>query len=203
MIVLLAVAVIVVGFLIFRATTPGSSARATATPANVASLQSGSHGAKRAVAAPRAKPTPTVALAVIQRRTQLKNRKQYAASIVPTLARTASAFDQAAGAASRAAGNFDALQAQCTSWGSKILALETQYEGIPHPYVWWSPAGTLHHQTSGIFHYMLGAIQNCQEAIQSSDSDGAATAVSQMATGARDMHAQVNYARYLATQRGI
>ncbi|HEX6507030.1 MAG TPA: hypothetical protein VF221_05295 [Chloroflexota bacterium] len=200
MIIVLVVAVILVGVLIFRATRANSTAKPPATNRNhttIASAQAGKHTAAKHPAVPKAKPTLTVHQ--IQVQTMRTDRKHYAASIVPTLDRSARMFDQAAGAAASASANFDSLQQSCTYWGTKIDAASIQYEGIPHPYVWWSPAGTLHHQTSGIYHYMLGAIQNCQEAVQATDSDAAATAVSQMASGAHSMHNQENYTRYLAT----
>jgi hypothetical protein len=126
-------------------------------------------------------------------------RKHYAAQIVPVIDRSTHIFDAAARDVASANGNFDALQQSCSSWGGKAISIEAQYEGIPHPYVWWTPAGTLHHQVSGVYHYMLGAIQNCQEAVQATDSDASSAAISQMTTAAQDLHNQENYARYLAT----
>jgi len=100
----------------------------------------------------------------------MRQRKHYAARIVPVIDRSTRIFDGAARGATSANGDFNALESACSYWGGKVQTSDAEYEGVPHPYVWWSPAGTLHHQVSGVFHYMLGAIQNCQESVQATDS---------------------------------
>jgi hypothetical protein len=97
--------------------------------------------------------------------------------------------------------SFGALSSTCASYTTRIEVVEYEYEGVPHPYPWWTPVGTLHHRISGIYHYSLGAMQNCLEAVAISDTGTASLALSEMSTGARDLHAMDQYARYLAAQR--
>lgn len=198
MVALVAVAIIVVAAFVFRAS------RAKSTAASPAHLAAGARITHRGPGAHRTKPrdhTSAAALTTdqLRARTMNKQRKHYAARIVPEMDRSTHVFDGAARGVATADGNFDTLQQSCSYWGGKVVAIEAAYEGVPHPYVWWSPAGTLHHQVSGVYHYMLGAIQNCQEAVQSTDFSASSTAVSQMAAAAQDLHTHENFARFLAT----
>jgi hypothetical protein len=197
MIMLLAVAVVVVAVFVFRAARAKSTASAPphASGKGAKLVGRGVHNSL-----PQTHKTPK-ALTASQLRARAMNtqRKHYAARIVPVLDRSTHIFDAAARGAASANPNFDALQQSCSSSGGKAVSIEAQYEGVPHPYVWWTPAGTLHHQVSGVYHYMLGAIQNCQEAVQATDTDASSAAISQMATAARNLHNEENYARYLAT----
>jgi hypothetical protein len=195
---LVAIAVIIVAFFLFRA----SRAKSTATaPAHATVARVTKHPAAVAHRAKaRKRQTPKVLTpAQLQARAMANQRKRYAARIVPVMDRSTHIFDGASHGIASANGNFNALQQQCSYWGPKVQTIEAEYEGIPHPFVWWTPAGTLHHQVSGDYHYMLGAIQNCQEAIQGTDSDASAVAVSQIAAAAQNLHNRENYARYLAT----
>jgi hypothetical protein len=193
MIFLLAVAVIVVAVVVFRATrsTANSPARTAASGKHRIS-----HARHSGLPAPKATRTPTTHQ--LQVRAMRLERKQYAARIVPVMDRSTHIFDGAARAAASANGDFNALQRSCSYWGGKVETISGAYEGVPHPYAWWTPSGTLHHTVSGVYHYMLGAIQNCQESVQATDSAASSTAISQMAAAARSLHNDENYARYLA-----
>lgn len=178
-----------------RATTP-STAAIRAAPTST--TKHGAHTARTVKGKSPAVPkTPTAGEARLQ--ALHAQRKAYAAQIVPVMDRTTHIFDGAARAVALVSSNFDTLQQSCSYWGGRVEAAAGEYEGVPHPFVWYSPAGTLHHQVSGVYHYMLGAIQNCQEAVQATDSGASATAISQMAAAAQDLHNRENYARYLAT----
>jgi hypothetical protein len=197
MIMLLAAAIIVVAVFLFRATRAKSTATAPAHTASTVAKHAGRgvhHSQPQSHKAPKA-----LTASQVRARAMDNQRKHYAARIVPVIDRSTHIFDAAARGVASANGNFDALQQSCSYWGGKAVSIEAQYEGVPHPYVWWTPAGTLHHQVSGVYHYMLGAIQNCQEAVQATDSDASSAAVSQMTTAAHNLHNQENYARYLAT----
>jgi hypothetical protein len=198
MILLIAVAVIIVALFLFRASRAKSTATSAAHPtaSTVAKHPARAvHGVK-----PRSHKHAKPLTAAQQRAGTLsKRRKVYAARIVPVMDRSSRVFDGAVHAVSAASGNFDTLQRSCSYWGGRVEAIEGEYEGVPHPYLWWTPAGTLHHQVSGIYHYMLGAIQNCQEAVQATDSSASSAAISEMATAARNLHNQENVARYFAT----
>jgi hypothetical protein len=198
MILLVAVAVIIVAFLLFRA----SRAKSTATaPPHVTAARVTKHSpaAVHRSRTPAHKAPKPLTPAQLRARAMTKQRKHYAARIVPVMDRSSRIFDGAAKGVASANGDFNALQQSCTYWGPKVQTIESEYEGIPHPFLWWTPAGTLHHQVSGDYHYMLGAIQNCEEAVQGTDSDASSVAVSQIAAAARNLHNRENYARYLAT----
>ncbi len=189
-----AAAVVIVAVVVFRATRP-----TTATPNHTAARTNrAGHGAHHSRAAAR-KPTVAPTAHQLQVAAMMRQRKHYAARIVPVIDRSTRIFDGAARGATSANGDFNALESACSYWGGKVQTSDAEYEGVPHPYVWWSPAGTLHHQVSGVFHYMLGAIQNCQESVQATDSGESSTAISQMAAAAQNLHNKENYARYLAT----
>lgn len=195
MLLLVAIAAIIVAYFVFRATRSTSTAT---SPPHATAVTKHRTGASHHAAASK-HPTPAAPTeAQIQAREMKLQRKRYAARIVPVLDRSTRLFDGAARAVASVNGNFNKLQQTCSYWGGKVLTIDAAYEGIPHPYPWYSPTGTLHHQVSGVFHYMLGAIQNCQEAVQATDSGASSTAVSQMATAARNLHNLESYARYLA-----
>jgi hypothetical protein len=198
MIILVAGVVIVVAVFLFRAySTKSTASSPTHASANTVTKHSG-HSGHRSRAQSLKPPTAPTA-DQLRSRAMNNQRKHYAARIVPVMNRSTHIFDGAARGAALANGNFDTLQQSCSNWGGRVEAIEAEYEGVPHPYVWWTPAGTLHHQVSGVYHYMLGAIQNCQEAVQATDSDASSTAVSQMVTAAQNLHNQENYARFVAT----
>ena len=194
MFLITAVAIVIVAIVVFRATRSNSSN----PPQTVASTTHSGHAARRPVS-PAPKPTKPPSTSQIQARAMQLERKHYAARIVPVIDRSTHIFDSAASRVASSNGDFNALQRSCSYWGGKVDSIDAAYEGVPHPYVWWTPAGTLHHRVSGIFHYMLGAIQNCQESVQATDSAQSASAISDMSTAARDLHNVENYARYLAT----
>lgn len=194
MIAITAVAIVIVAVVVFRATRSNS----TNAPRAAASANRAGH-ASHHTKSPAAKPTKALTTYQLQVRAMRTERKHYAARIVPVIDRSTRVFDAAARGAASANSDFNALEQSCSYWGGKVVAIEASYEGIPHPYVWWTPAGTLHHQVSGVFHYMLGAIQNCEESVQSTDAGASASALAEMATAARKLHSTENYARYLAT----
>jgi hypothetical protein len=194
MVLLMAIAVVVVAVVVFRATRSTSSTPPQAA-ASVKHVKHASHRSK--AAAP--KPTKAPTAQQLRAKALISERKHYAARIVPVMDRSTHIFDGAARRAASVNGNFNALEQSCSYWGGKVETIEAAYEGIPHPYVWWTPAGTLHHQVSGVYHYMLGAIQNCQESVQATDTGASSSAISEMATAARNLHNAENYARYLAT----
>ena len=194
MILLVIAIVVVAGIFIFRATRASSTAKSASRVATVTPHNRAHRAAKRTI-----RVAPTSTSAQLAQQLAIRQRKTYAAHIVPLLDRSARVFDTAAHAAASAGGNFGSLQQLCSYWGGKVEANQQAYEGVPHPYVWWSPVGTLHHRVSGIFHYMLGAIQNCQEAVQATDSPLSDQATSQMASAAQQLHDVENYSRFLAT----
>ena len=65
----------------------------------------------------------------------------YAGRIVAVLDSSAPVFDQAASRASSTQG--PDLADLCNQYGSEINILESQFEGVPHPYAWYSRAGWL------------------------------------------------------------
>ncbi len=194
MILLMAVAVVIVAVVVFRATRPNS----THQPRTAARANRAGHAAHH-TNSPAPKPTKAPTTYQLQVTAMRIERKQYAARIVPVIDRSAHVFDATVRGATSANSNFNALEQSCSYWGGRVEAIEASYEGVPHPYVWWTPAGTLHHQVSGVFHYMLGAIQNCEESVQATDSGASASAISEMSTAAGNLHSEENYARYLAT----
>jgi hypothetical protein len=66
--------------------------------------------------------------------------------------------------------------------------LMARADGVPHPYAWYSPVGTFHHRVMGTYHYMLGALEQCQTAGDTQDSAEAAGAISDVATAASQLH---------------
>lgn len=193
MILLLAIAIVVVAVVVFRASR--STAKGPASTA-ASAKHATSHARHSGSPAPKATRPPTAHQ--LQVRAMKVERKHYAARIVPVIDRSTHIFDGAARAVASVNGNFNALETSCSYWGGKVETIEGAYEGVPHPYAWWTPSGTLHHQVSGVYHYMLGAIQNCQESVQATDSAASSTAISQMAAAAQSLHNDENYARYLA-----
>lgn len=195
LLVVVVVVAVIAAVVVFRATRSTSTAKAKPHPTSGTVEQRTQHKPKPP--AHRVPPTPTEAQR--QQNAMIAQRKHYAARIVPTLDRSARIFDGAARGIASANGDFTSLQRACTYWGDKVQATQAQYDGIPHQFIWWTPAGALHHRVSGAYHYMQGAIQNCQEAVQATDSGVASDAVSQVQAGAGSLHSVENYARYLAT----
>jgi hypothetical protein len=125
------------------------------------------------------------------------DRKAYAANLLPVLDHTRGVFDQAA-RATASAGSLGALGSQCTNYGSRASILETQVEGVPHPFVWYSPAGTLHHNILGIYHQMEGGAQACQTGAANGEGDAASAGVSDMNGAMHSMRRMDDYVRWLS-----
>jgi hypothetical protein len=114
-------------------------------------------------------------------------RSKYAAQLVPVLDASVRLFDQTSSGVSTSA-DLSQLVPLCTNDGNQIATLETRADGVPHPYAWYSPVGTFHHQVLGVYHYMLGALEQCQTAGDSQDSAEAAGSIADVATAARQLH---------------
>lgn len=121
----------------------------------------------------------------------------YAGRIVAVLDSSAPVFDQAASRASSTQG--PDLADLCNQYGSEINILESQFEGVPHPYAWYSRAGWLHHTNAGVFHQMLGALQQCQTAVSNDDAAAVSAVVSDVQSAATQMRQSAGYARWLSS----
>jgi hypothetical protein len=124
-------------------------------------------------------------------------RKQYSGQLLPILDRSRAVFDQAARSTASTYG-LGALQGVCGRVGNRVAILQDQIEGVPHPFVWYSPAGTLHHNILGIYHAMAGSALACQTAAGNGESDGAASAVADIAAQDHSIRHMDDYVRWLS-----
>jgi hypothetical protein len=124
---------------------------------------------------------------------------RYAVKLLPILDVSTHVFDQAVSAAATSASD-SSLESVCNQYGDQITILASQFDGVPHPWPWYTAAGYMHHNWIGIYHYMLGAIQDCQTSLQMGDNGQAATAISDMKTADSNIHSADNYARWLTHQ---
>jgi hypothetical protein len=109
-------------------------------------------------------------------------------------------FDKASSAVSTSP-DLSQLVPLCTNYGNTITMQEARADGIPHPYAWYTPVGTLHHEMMGVYHYMLGALEQCQTAGDTQDSAEAAGSIADVATAARQLHQLDGRTHALAARR--
>ena len=121
---------------------------------------------------------------------------RYAVQILPVLDRSVVEFDRAVADASGIA-DPSALDGACGNHGTQVNILASYFDGVPHPWPWYSALGSLHHDAMGAYHYMLGALQACQTAASSGDGTGIQSSVSDMSAAAAQMHSTDNYVRSL------
>ncbi len=57
---------------------------------------------------------------------------------------------------------------------TRIGILESQADGVPHPYMWYHPVGLLHHRVMGVYHRMRGSLLACQNALSADGNVSAA-----------------------------
>lgn len=93
------------------------------------------------------------------------------------------------------------LGSLCGAFNSQVDLLQQEYTGIPYSRAWYTKVGTMHHWIEGLYHTMLGALQQCQTAASNQDYNAAATAKSDMAWAATRMQQQDAHVRWLAHQR--
>ena len=123
-----------------------------------------------------AKPRPTVNPGVAALRS-------YSRQIFPKLNRSILIFDHAARDTANAGGR---LTDVCTYYATRVDFLEGQADGVPHPYMWYTPVGLLHHRILGVYHDMRGALQGCED-IYTNGGD-VSTSLSDISTAAQEMH---------------
>lgn len=126
-------------------------------------------------------------------------QRSYARHILPLLDMSARSFGRAE-AAVNAAG-VSQLGSVCGTFNGQVDLLQQEYTGIPYSRAWYTRVGTMHHWIEGIYHNMLGALQQCQTAASNGDYGAAATAKSDMATATAQMQQQDAHVRWLAHQR--
>lgn len=124
------------------------------------------------------------------------HRAEFARHVLPTLYRATPVFDRAAGDAANASGDLTALQQVCSNYGTRITTLAAQVEGVPHPWAWYTAAGTWRHDLIGVYHYMLGALQQCETAASDGDGASAGSAISDIGAAAQQLHQQVGLGQY-------
>lgn len=124
---------------------------------------------------------------------------RYAVKILPVLDASTRVFDSAVAAAATGASD-SALDSTCSQYGDQISILASEFDGVPHPWPWYTQPSSMHHNFMGVYNYMLGAIQSCQTAVASGDNSTAASAISDMKTADDDMHNADNYTRWLTHQ---
>jgi hypothetical protein len=120
----------------------------------------------------------------------------YARAILPTLSSSVPVFDHAVRDARRAGHR---LTAVCSYYATRIDLLEGRADGVPHPYMWYTPVGLLHHRMLGVYHDMQGALGGCQDVFATGGD--VPTVLSDIAKGAQEMRRlaydvwRVNYSR--------
>jgi hypothetical protein len=125
--------------------------------------------------------------------------RDYAEKLIPIVDRSTRVFDKITGDAARMP-NLSALSSSC-SHGTNLIGIQENYvDGVPHPYLWYSSAGQLHHQLLGIYHDMLSAAGVCQTTAGNGDQSGASGAVRDMANTAHRLHRISSRLHQLASQ---
>lgn len=93
------------------------------------------------------------------------------------------------------------LGSVCGTFNGQVDLLQQEYAGIPYSTAWYTQVGTMHHWIEGLYHTMLGALQQCQTAASNGDYGAAATAKSDMAGVTLRMQQQDAHVRWLAHRR--
>jgi hypothetical protein len=142
-------------------------------------------------------PTPTgQTLAQIKQKLQHDQLVSFARAILPDLMKSAATIDHTAAAVATAHSRLTQFNI-CNADSDKVDTQRLEAESVQ-----WPPGGTparkWRHKIIGIYHLYFGAIVECRNAFDTSDSGQAASAVSDLATTARQMTAEENYARSLA-----
>lgn len=127
------------------------------------------------------------------------DQRAYARHILPLLDISARTFGRAESATNAA--DVSQLGSVCGAFNGQVDLLQQEYAGIPYSRAWYTRVGTMHHWIEGLYHTMLGALQQCQTAASNGDYGAAATAKSDMAGVTVQMQQQDAHARWLANQR--
>lgn len=93
--------------------------------------------------------------------------QSYAHGLVAVLRRTRAAFDGAAAAVGNAGP--DSVDSVCNSYGTQITILESMADGVPHPGAWYQSVSSLHRNLLGLYHDILGGLQDCQTGAENGD----------------------------------
>lgn len=125
--------------------------------------------------------------------------RAYARHILPVLDMSTRTFNRAV-AATNAAG-VSQLGSVCGNFNGQVDLLQQEYTGIPYSRAWYTRVGTMHHWIEGLYHTMLGALQQCQTAASNTDYGAAATAKADMASVTSQMQQKDARVRWLAHQR--
>jgi hypothetical protein len=126
-------------------------------------------------------------------------QRSYARHILTLLDMSARTFGRAESAVN-AAGDSQ-IGSVCGSFNGQVDLLQQEYTGIPYSRAWYTQVGTMHHWIEGLYHTMLGALQQCQTAASNGDYGAAATTKSDMAGATTRMQQQDAHVRWLAHRR--
>lgn len=127
-------------------------------------------------------------------------RRRYALAIVPVLDQSGHQFDQAVRAVVASPG-LEAVGSPCQMFGDQVTAAGQSFDGVPHPHVWYSPVGQLHHSIMGIYNSMSGALVACQTAVDNGDSEALSIATSDMSNATAELHRMDRYVLWLSHHR--
>lgn len=127
-------------------------------------------------------------------------RREYALAIVPVLDQSGRQFDQVVRAVV-ASSDLQTVGPTCQMFGDQVTAAGQSFDGVPHPHVWYSPVGQLHHSIMGIYNSMSGALVACQTAVDNGDSGALSIATSDMTNATGQLHRIDQYVRWLSHHR--
>jgi hypothetical protein len=125
---------------------------------------------------------------------------KYAVRILPVVDKSAAAFDHAISTVA-ATNDVTTVGDVCNLQGSNISIIRSYFEGVPHPWAWYTHLGNVYGSAMHVYNYMLGALQACETASGSEDSAGTATALSDMTAADSQMHSTDRYVRWATHQR--
>ena len=129
-----------------------------------------------------------------------RSRREYALAIVPVLDQSGRQFDQVVRAVV-ASPDLQTVGPACQMFGDQVTAAGQSFDGVPHPHVWYSPVGQLHHSIMGIYNSMSGALVACQTAVDNGDSGALSIATSDMTDATAALHRTDQYVRWLSYHR--
>lgn len=135
---------------------------------------------------------------VVTKKKRVSPLAQYAGNLIPVLDQSRATFDAATAAVNAQSSSLSSLGEACAWWSSRITIEESQADGVPHPYTWYTRVGNLHHSIMGTYNDILGGMDNCNAATAAGDPDAAATALNDIGAADHAMRRTDDYVRWLS-----
>lgn len=112
--------------------------------------------------------------------------RSYEAAVLPVLSESVSTFRRATRIVTRD-NDLNSLPDTCQAYREPFDALRIQFDSIPRVGPWYTRSGVLHRRAMGLYHQILGSIDECQLAADTGNRHSAAVMKRDMARISRSM----------------